>query len=99
MLLQFAGEPQTGMTVVAGIHVAEGEKLADSLTKLLPEAAGSDKVEAVTLDAGTARGVKFARIDGRTRAARKSSSTAESRASISESSRTLSGCWLGMPTR
>lgn len=64
VLLQFAGEPQTGMTVVAGIHVAEGQKLADSLTKLLPEAAGSDKVEAVTLDAGTARGVKFARIDG-----------------------------------
>lgn len=65
VLLQFTGEPQTGMTVVAGIHVAEGQKLADSLVKLLPEAAGSDKVEAVTQDAGTARGVKFSRIDGK----------------------------------
>jgi hypothetical protein len=64
VVLQFTGEPQTGMTVVAGIHVAEGRMLADSLTQLLPEAKGSDKVEAVTLDAGTARGVKFARIDG-----------------------------------
>lgn len=64
VLLQFTGEPQTGMTAIAGIHVAEGQKLADSLTKLLPEVRNSDKVENVTMDAGTARGVKFARIDG-----------------------------------
>jgi len=65
VLLQFAGEPQTGMTLVAGVHVADGKKLAESVMKLLPEAKNSDKVSAVTLDAGVARGVHFARIDGK----------------------------------
>ena len=64
-LLQFTGEPQTGMTLVAGVHVADGVKLAESVMKFLPEAKNSDKVSAVTLDAGVARGVHFARIDGK----------------------------------
>lgn len=64
LLLQFTGEPQTGMTLVAGIHVAEGQKLSESLQQLLPEVRRSDKVTNVTLEAGTARGVKFARIEG-----------------------------------
>ncbi len=65
LLLQFTGEPQTGMTAVVGIHVEDGHKLAESLKKLLPEASHSDKVSAVTLDAGEARGIHFARIDGK----------------------------------
>ena len=65
VLLQFTGEPQTGMTLVAGVHVADGKKLSESVMKLLPEARNSDKVGAVTLDAGEARGVHFARIDGK----------------------------------
>lgn len=65
LLLQFTGEPQTGMTAVVGIHVEEGQKLAESLKILLPQAGSSDKVDAVTMDAGEARGIHFARIDGR----------------------------------
>lgn len=64
LLLQFTGEPQTGMTAVVGVHVADGQKLAESVMKLLPEARNSDKVSAVTIDAGVARGIHFARIDG-----------------------------------
>ena len=66
LLLQFTGEPQTGMTAVVGIHVEESQKLSEAITKLLPEARKSDKVADVTLDAGTARGIHFARIDGKT---------------------------------
>ena len=65
LLLQFTGEPQTGMSLVAGVHVADGKKLAESVMTLLPEARNSDKVAGVTLDAGAARGVHFARIDGK----------------------------------
>ena len=65
LLLQFAGEPQTGMTAVVGIHVEDGQSLSESLQKLLPEAKSSDKVESVTMDAGEARGIHFARIDGK----------------------------------
>ncbi len=65
VLLQFTGEPQTGMTTVLGLHVADGQKLAESVMKLLPEASNSDKVSAVTIDAGVARGIHFARIDGK----------------------------------
>jgi hypothetical protein len=53
LLLQFTGEPQTGMTAVVGIHVADGQKLAESLKKLLPEAKSSDKVAAVRPEAFT----------------------------------------------
>ncbi len=65
LLLQFTGEPQTGMTAVVGLHVADGQALSESLQKLLPEAKKSDKVSAVTLNAGEARGIQFARIDGK----------------------------------
>ena len=65
LLLQFTGEPQTGMTAVVGIHVEESQKLSEAVMKLLPEARKSDKVADVTLDAGTARGIRFARIDGK----------------------------------
>ena len=65
VLLQFTGEPQTGMTAVLGVHVADGQKLAESVMKLLPEAESSDKVSAVTIDAGVARRIHFARIDGK----------------------------------
>lgn len=65
LLLQFAGEPQTGMTAVVGIHVEDGQTLAESLKMLLPQAGSSDKVDSVTMDAGEARGIHFARIDGR----------------------------------
>lgn len=63
-LLQFTGEPQTGMTAVVGIRVEESQKLSAAIMKLLPEARNSDKVTDVKLDAGTARGIRFARIDG-----------------------------------
>ena len=65
LLLQFTGEPQTGMTAVVGIHVEESQKLSEAIMKLLPEARNSDKVSEVTLDAGAARGIHFARIDGK----------------------------------
>ena len=65
LLLQFTGEPQTGMTAIVGIHVEDGPKLAESLKILLPQAVSSEKVAAVTMDAGEARGIQFARIDGR----------------------------------
>ncbi len=65
LLLQFTGEPQTGMTAIVGIHVEDGQKLAESLKILLPQAGSSDKVDSVTMDAGEARGIHFARIDGR----------------------------------
>jgi len=67
VLLQFAGKPQAGMTMVVGVRVADGKKLSEAMVKLLPEASHSDKVAAVTLDAGVARDVHFARIDGRVR--------------------------------
>ena len=65
LLLQLTGEPQTGMTAVVGIHVEESQKLSEAIMKLLPEARNSDKVSEVTLDAGAARGIHFARIDGK----------------------------------
>ena len=65
LLLQLTGEPQTGMTAVVGIHVEESQKLSEAIMKLLPEARNSDKVSEVILDAGAARGIHFARIDGK----------------------------------
>ncbi len=65
LLVQFTGEPQTGMTAVVGIHVEESQKLSESIQKLLPEARNSDKVSEVTLDAGESRGIHFSRIDGK----------------------------------
>lgn len=64
LLLQFTGESQTGMSVVGGLHVADGTSMGSAINTLLPTAEKSDKVESVTLNAGQARGVTFARING-----------------------------------
>ncbi|RLS59004.1 MAG: hypothetical protein DWH91_01360 [Planctomycetota bacterium] len=64
LLLQFTGESQTGMSVVGGLHVADGAAMGTAINTLLPTAEESDKVESVTLNAGKARGVSFARING-----------------------------------
>ncbi len=65
LLLQFTGEAQTGMTLVGGLHVADGQAVGKALQTLLPITRESDQVENVTLDAGMARGVSFARVEGK----------------------------------
>ncbi len=65
VLVQFVGQTEGGMTLVVGVQVADGNKLSDAVQKLLPEAVNKGDVAGVTLDAGNARGVNFARIDGR----------------------------------
>lgn len=63
VLAQFVGQTQGGMTLVIGVHVADGNKLSDSVTKILPSTVKKGSVADIQLDAGEARGVRFARID------------------------------------
>lgn len=65
VLVQFVGKTRGGMTLVIGVHVADGNKLSDAVTKILPSTVKKGAVADIQLNAGEARGVRFARIDQR----------------------------------
>lgn len=65
LLVQLTGQAQTGMTLVVGIQVSDGQSLSSAMKALLPEIRHSDDVKEVVLDAGEARGIRFSRIEGK----------------------------------
>lgn len=65
VLAQFVGQTQGGMTLVIGVHVDDGNKLTEAVNKILPSTVQRGDVADIQLNAGEARGVRFARIDQR----------------------------------
>lgn len=63
VLAQFVGQTQGGMTLVVGVRTADGKKLSEAVTKILPSTVQRGDVAGIQLDAGEARGVRFSRID------------------------------------